>query len=122
MVSECVGVSAMHRYVMRTNIDHYIGLLNGSDLASQDRSTIIKLLIAEEDKLSHDLEHLEFAESRAANGRDRVSRLKTLRESFAFGTTEREQADRLLVNVENLQTMLEDFCHLLREKVKSHGI
>ena len=112
----------MHRYVVRTNIDHYIGLLNGNDLASQNRSTITKLLIAEEDKLSHDLEHLEFAESRAANGRDRVIRLKTLRESFAFGSREREQADRLLVNVENLQTMLEDFCHLLREKVTSRGI
>jgi len=49
------------------------------------------------------------------------SHLKTLR-LFAFGSTEREQAERLLVNVENLQTILEDFCHRLRERVNSRGI
>ena len=38
---------------------------------------------AEEDKLGRDLEHLEFAESR-------VKYLRSLREAFAFGTTERE--------------------------------
>lgn len=112
----------MHRYVARTNIDHYIGLLSGRDLASQNRSTITKLLIAEEDKLSHDLEHLEFAESRAARARDQVNHQKTLRDSFQIGTAERELADRLLVNLENLQTMLEDFCHFLRQKVNSRGI
>jgi hypothetical protein len=112
----------MHRYVARTNIDHYIGLLSGRDLAPQSRRTITKLLVAEEDKLSHDLEHLEFAESRAATGRDRVNHQKTLRYSFVIGTAEREQAERLLVNFENLQTMLEDFCHLLRQRVNSRRI
>ena len=112
----------MHRYVARTNIDHFISLLNGPDLAPEDRSTITRLLIAEQGRLSHDLEHLEFAESRAASGRDRLNQVKTLRRSFAFGTREREQAERLLVNVENLQTLLEDFCHLLREKVNSRRI
>ncbi|HZR85954.1 MAG TPA: hypothetical protein VFB02_04075 [Bradyrhizobium sp.] len=112
----------MHRYVARTNIDHYIGLLGGRDLAPQSRRTITKLLIAEEDKLSHDLEHLEFAESRAATGRDRVNHQKELRDSFGIGTAERQQAERLLVNFENLQTMLEDFCHLLRQRVNSRGL
>ena len=112
----------MERYVARTNVDHFIGLLNGADLAPQSRSTITKLLIAELDKLGHDLEHLEFAERRTATGRERVNQVKALRETFAFGTEEREQADRLLVNVENLQTLLEDFCHLLRERVNSRGV
>jgi len=62
----------MERYVGRTNIDHYISLLNGGDLVPESRGAITKLLIAEEDRLSHDLEHLEFAERRAATGRDRV--------------------------------------------------
>jgi len=46
----------MDRYIGRANIDHYLSLLNGSDLMPQSRSTITKLLIAEEDKLSHDLD------------------------------------------------------------------
>ncbi len=112
----------MHRYVARANVDHYLGLLNGGDLAPHNRNTITKLLIAEEDRLSHDLEHLEFAESRAASGRERVNHVKNLRRVFAVGTPEREHADRLLVNVENLQTLLEDFCHRLREKINSRGI
>ncbi|MDA9431062.1 hypothetical protein [Bradyrhizobium sp. CCBAU 51627] len=112
----------MHRYVARANVDHYIGLLNGSEFTPHNRSAIIKMLVAEEDQLSHDLEHLEFAESRAANGRDRVNHVRNLRERFSFGTAEREQADRLLANVENLQTLLEDFCHRLRERINSRGI
>ena len=112
----------MQRYVARANVDHYLSILNGSDLASQNRVTVTKLLIEEEDKLGRDLEHLEFAESRSANGRERLNHLRKVREAFAFGTREREHADRLLVNVENLQTLLEDFCHRLRAKVNSHGI
>jgi hypothetical protein len=112
----------MHRYVAQANVDHYIQLLSGSDLAPLERSTVTKMLITEEDKLSHDLEHLEFAERRAADGRARVNHIRSLREGFSFGTSERERADRLLVNVENLQTLLEDFCHRLRERINSRGL
>lgn len=109
----------MQRYVARANIDHYIGLLNGNDLPPHNRDTILKLLIAEEDTLSHDLEHLEFAESRAARGRQRLNHLMRLRSAFAPGTTERAQADRTVVNVEELQALLDDLCHRLRDKVNA---
>lgn len=110
----------MHRFVAQSNVDHFIGLLNGSDLTFENRTNITKLLIAELDKLDHDLEHLEFAERRAASGRERVNHLKNASDGCSFGTKERELAERILVNCENLQTLLEDFCHRLREKV-SHG-
>lgn len=80
------------------------------------------MLIAEEDKLSHDLEQLEFAENKASAGRKRVSQIRDLRDNLAFGTQEQQQADKLLVSVENLQTLLEDFCHRLRHKIKSGGL
>lgn len=112
----------MHQYVGRANIDHYLGLLNGGDLSPHNRGTITRLLIAEEDKLSHDLEHLEYAERRAASGRERLNYVRNLRATFAFGTPEREQAERLLVNIENLQTMLDDFCHRLRDKINARGL
>jgi hypothetical protein len=35
---------------------------------------------------------------------------------------ERQQADEALVNIENLQTILEDWCHRLRRKINSHGL
>ncbi|MBR0686770.1 hypothetical protein JQ612_31555 [Bradyrhizobium manausense] len=112
----------MHRYVARANLDHYLDLLNGDALAAHNRATITKLLVEEEDKLGHDLEQLEFAETHAANGRQKVDHVRRLRDAFAFGTTEREQADRLLVNYENLQTLLEDFCHRLRARINSREI
>lgn len=112
----------MDRYIARSNIDHYLTRLNGNDLAPDSRSTITKMLIAEEDKLSHDLEQIEFAESRAAAGRKRIDQIRNLRGRFAFGTSERREADRLLVNVENLQTLLEDFCHRLHARIKSSGL
>ncbi|UVO40331.1 hypothetical protein KUL72_04960 [Bradyrhizobium arachidis] len=112
----------MHRFIAKANVDHFIGLLNDSDLTADKRTNITKLLIAELDKLTHDLEHLEFAETRAAECRDRLHRIRDQRNGHAFGTTEREQAERLLVSCENLQTVLEDFCHRLREKVLSRSI
>ena len=112
----------MHEFVAKANIDHYLGLLEDKNLAPHTRSIVTKLLIFEEDKLSYDLEQLEFAESRAACGRERVSHVRQMRDSFSVGTAERSQADALLVNFENRQTLLEDLCHRLRNSAKQRGI
>jgi hypothetical protein len=107
----------VYRYIARENIDHYLGLLDDADLASAKRDVIIKLLIEEEDKLSHNLEQLEFAESRAANGRARLSNLKRIRDGIA--DPERAAAERLIANFEVRQQLLDGFCHHLRGKVNS---
>ncbi len=112
----------MERYVSRANIDHYLSILNSSDLTPQNRDTVVRLLLSEEDKLSHDLEQLEFAESRASNGRSRVNHLRNLRNSFVDGSMDRERADKLLQNFESLQQLLDRFCHRMRERVNARGI
>jgi hypothetical protein len=109
-------------YVARANIDHYLGLLDKHDVPVANRATIIKLLITEEDKLGHELEQIEFAESKAAMGRDRVNRLRNLRNSFIAGSTERVLADRLLSNFEAIQHLLEHFCRSKRDRLKSRAI
>jgi nucleoside-triphosphatase THEP1 len=109
----------MHRYIARANIENYLHLLIGIGLGAEKRTMVTKLLIEAENELSHDLEQLEFAERRVADGRERVNRIRNAREAFASDTPEREQADRLLVNVKNLQTILEDACHRLRAKANS---
>ena len=111
----------MHRFVARANVDHYLDLLNG-ELSPQSRSTVMKLLVEEEDKLSHDLEQLGFAEQRALAGRRRVEQIRNLFNGFAPGTSERQQAERLLINFENVQTLLEDFCHRLRATIHSGSL
>ena len=77
------------------------------------------LLVAEGEKLSFDLGDLEFAELRAARGRERLTRCKAIRDAAVFGTPEREQADRTLVNAENTQIQLEDICLRLRAGIAS---
>jgi len=57
----------MDRFVARENIDHYLRLLNSTGLGPEKRATVTKLLIEEFDNLGHDLEQLEFAETRAAS-------------------------------------------------------
>ncbi len=110
----------MDRYVARANIDHYLGILNDGSLAPERRAMITKLLVAEEDSLSHDLEQLQFAEIRAAKGRDRLNHLR--RTLDRIRPTERAHAEQLVKTVEEIQHLLDDFCHHLRAKVNSRGL
>ena len=112
----------MDQYIARANIDHYLSLLNTTDLSPQNRSTIGKLLVAEEDKLSHDLEQLEFAEARAAKCRDRVDHFRRLRDAFAEGSTDRARADGLLANFQAIHELVENFCHHMRGRVNSRRL
>jgi hypothetical protein len=107
----------MDRFIARANIDHYLDLLSNGKLAPDRRATVTKLLIAEADKLSHDLEHLEFAETRAANGRDRLNHVRRLRDTA--DPANRAQAERLVANFEAIQQLLDEFCHRLRTRVNS---
>ncbi|MCP1909258.1 MULTISPECIES: hypothetical protein [unclassified Bradyrhizobium] len=99
----------MYGHVARANIDRYLSVLYSTDLTHHERQAVTKLLLGELDKLGHDPAQLEFAEKRAANGRERVNHARRLRESYALGTTEREESDRLLVAVESLQSLLDAF-------------
>jgi hypothetical protein len=73
--------------------------------------------MAEEDKLSHDLEQLEFAETSAAKGRERLKQVRHLRDNAEPAI--RDLAEQLVANVEVTQQLLEDFCRRLRAKVRS---
>ncbi|MCP3463395.1 hypothetical protein [Bradyrhizobium sp. CCGUVB23] len=73
----------MDRYIARANADHFITRLSDGDLTPDGRSTITKMLIAEEDRLRHDLEQLEFAENRASARRKRVNQSATCATIFA---------------------------------------
>ncbi|MDH6256483.1 hypothetical protein [Bradyrhizobium sp. BR13661] len=107
----------MHRYVARANVDHYLGILKDATLTIQQRHTTTSLLIAELDKLSSDAEHLEFAESKVAVCRQQVAEAASIRNACAAGTPQRQDAERHLIHLENVHTLLDDFCHRLRNKV-----
>ena len=112
----------MYRYVARANIDHYLSLLNVADLSPRNSGMITKLLLAEEDRLGHDLEQLEFAETRAAKCRDRVNHFRRLRDAFAEGSTDRAQADSMLAKFETIYGLMEQFCRHMRDRVNSRRL
>jgi hypothetical protein len=112
-----MGVSVVDSYIAHANIDHYVNLLTSQNLAARNRATIIKLMIAEEDKLGRDLEHLQFAEVRTARARDRVNYLSKLRNAFADGSAERLQAEKTLSNFKATHQLMEQFCRHMRKRV-----
>ncbi len=112
----------MQGFIARANIDHYLGLLKEQDVPKQTRSMIVKLLIEEENKLGHDLEQLEFVEIRAAACRSRADRQRRFMDTFAPGSRDWVQAERLLVNFESLAQFVEGFCHQMRHKVNERSL
>lgn len=112
----------MYNFIARANIDHCIELLGRDDIQPSQRSIICKLLIEEENKLSHDLEQLQFAESRVSRYRDRVDRLRRLRDRFADGSTERIKIEGVLLDCESLLGQVEAFCIDLRRRVNERAL
>ncbi len=47
-----------------------------------------------------------------------MNELAEMRNSFAFGTTDRERAEAKLVKAENILTLLEDLCPRLRKMIR----
>jgi hypothetical protein len=105
----------MDRFVTRANIDHYLELLSDGGCAREKRAMVTKLLIEEEDKLGHDLEQVEFAEKRVADGRDRLNHLRSRLDLVP--EQQRAEAERLVANFENIQHLLEQFCRQMRDKI-----
>lgn len=112
----------MDSYIAVANIDHYLSILTSQSLTDSNRATIMKLMIEEEDKLGQDLEHLQFAEIRAARGRDRVNHLRKLRDAFPDGSAERIRAEKMLADFEIIHQLMEQFCRHMRKKVNSSYI
>jgi hypothetical protein len=106
-----------HQYVARADIDHYLDLLKLPDVPAKTRARLNKLLLEAENKLGRDYEQLEFAESRATACRTRADRQRRLMESFAPGSSDWEQAERVLVNFEALAQFIEGFCREMRHKL-----
>jgi len=109
-------------YIAHANIDHYFSLLTSQNLTDQNRATITKLMVAEEDKLGRDLEHLKFAEIRTAAARERINYMSKLRDAFADGSAERTHAEKLLSNFEVAYQLMEQFCRHMRREVESSHI
>lgn len=111
----------MDNYIAHANIDHYLELLGEDDISPAKRAVVTKLLIEEANKLSHDLEQLQFAESRAAACRHRLIRLQRQRDSFE-SSADRMRADSRVQTSEAILTEVESFCSRMRKKVQNRGL
>jgi hypothetical protein len=107
----------MESFVARENVDNYLALLKEGNVAPERRAIVVKLLIAEEDRMGHAWEQLEFAETRAAKGRRLLSELRQMLNDGRLSN----QAlwGELVANAEATQNLLDQFCHYLRDKANS---
>jgi hypothetical protein len=99
----------------RTQVGH-----NATHKSREEKRGLVyyrKGLLEEENKLGHDWERLEFAENRAAVCRLRADRRRHLLNSFAHGTSDWMQAERLLLNFESLAQFVEGFCRQMRRQM-----
>lgn len=110
------------RFIACANIDHFVSVLNNSDLTHPNRAVITKMLIAEEDKLGRSLEELDFAEDRTARSWDRVNHARKLRDGYPEGSVERASADKRLESFEAIHRLFEQFCHQLRSAVSARDL
>ncbi|WP_131871329.1 MULTISPECIES: hypothetical protein [unclassified Bradyrhizobium] len=78
--------------------------------------------IEEEDKLGRDCAQLAFVEGRAETCRAPADRQRRLMDSFAPGSDDWVQAERLLVNFESPARFVESFCHRMRRRVNDHPL
>jgi hypothetical protein len=111
------GARFMDHFIARANIDHYLDLLHQSDLPPEKHASIVKLLIVEEDKMSQDLEQLQFAEKRAARGRDLLSQLRYVRDGEDL--VDRASAERLITTFETTQSLMDNYCQRLRTRLNA---
>jgi hypothetical protein len=63
-----------------------------------------------------DHDDLEFAESKLAESRSRLTKFRTLRNSFVVGSAERMQANRLVEEIEVLHQLIDQLCRQLRAR------
>jgi hypothetical protein len=62
----------------------------------------------------HNLDDIEFAESKLAESRDRLKKFRDLHDSFFAGQAERDQTATIIDEIENLHRLLDQLCHRLR--------
>ena len=107
----------MDQFVARSNIDHYLELLNSNDTLPDRRATLTRLLVEEVDKLARETEHLDFVEAKLASCRDIVERQRQLVNRLALGSTVREEAERALANFTAVLRQVEHFGTQLRARI-----
>jgi hypothetical protein len=117
-----LGNNAVNPYVARANVDHFLDLLREDGISDQIRHTVTKLLVAQEDQLGRTVEALSFMESRLIKGREDVASIRLKCKVFAHGTEQHIEAEKLLVNLENTLTLMENYCQRLRTDIDRNGL
>lgn len=107
-------MSTVNYFVIESNISLYLDRLN-RDLDQQTRDTVLKLLLDEEAKVGRAREHLERAEQRILEGRERLIRQRARIAEFPIGHPSLDGEEMLVDTLERTQALLEAHCERLRQ-------
>lgn len=113
-------MTPLNGFVTEGNVDIYLSKLR-STVDPAERANILRLLIAEEDRMGRTAEHLDKARDRIADGRDRICRLRETIVELEQAGLSTEKAVFRLETMERTQALFEDHCqHLRRALERSH--
>ncbi len=110
---------SMHDFIAQANVDHFLNMLTDDQLGSERRDVVMKLLMAELDKLSHGEEQLDFAESRAAKVRIQLNRLRVQFCNPDLDADSQLRVGAMLRAMEQVQPLLDDLCIRVRRRAQS---
>ena len=112
----------MRDFIAEQNVDHYLSMLQKPQLASDQRTTLQKLLVEEENLLGRNREQLELADRRVHEGKQRIRKLKQTVANWHADERAREPNLSLVTAMEKTQELLEDFHRTLRNELYPYCI
>jgi hypothetical protein len=111
----------LNSFVTEHNVDIYLSKLRATFNATE-RDSLLRLLIAEEDRMARTSEHLENGERRISEGRDRIRRHREMIAGLEQAMLSTDTALFVLETMERTQALLEAHCRHLRRVVDRRAL
>ena len=108
-------MTPMDVFITEGNVDKYLAKLHET-WNHRERGTLLSLVREEEGRMGHRREHLERANGRATEGRERLEKQRDLLANASLPEEHRERARFLLETMEMTQLLLEGHLRWMCER------
>lgn len=106
-------MAPMNRFVTEHNVDIFVAKLQ-TTADPQERDNLLRLLSAEQSRMTLAIDHLEDAQRRVDEGRERICRQREERDRLEQAGLSTDGAASLLETLQRTQVLLEAHCQRLR--------
>lgn len=111
----------MNLFVTESNVDIYLSKAYQS-LDDEERNTLLRLVIDEEDRMGSRREHLENGQRRLEDCELRIRRQREIVSDLAASGQDASQAASILGTYERILGLLQQHQRMLRQRFKQAGL